>query len=314
MSSAENLHDLALTYHQRLPPRLWGYLNARGIPDDLIHKHLLGWNGQRITIPITDRNGEVVAFKLAKDPADATDSPKMVATPGARAELYGWEHVLAKPAQIIICEGEFDRLVLESHGFAAVTSTCGAGAFRPEWGPAFDSISSIYVCFDNDDAGREGAKRVAGVIPSARIVQLPAEVGEGGDVTDFFVRLRKTLGEFVELLRAAQPIPPRAAANSEPALGAPSQRARSSKFQTLKLRVAIVDLAGRYLPLRRNGARYVARCPFHADRSPSLVLYPETGTFHCFGCRAHGDVFTFLMRIERLTFREALDAIRNLSN
>ena len=101
-------------------PRLRRYLNDRGIVDEVISKHLIGWNGQRVTIPITDREGNVACFKLAKDPADTTASPKMLFSP-ARAELYGWERVLARPEQIIICEGEFDRLVLESQGFAAVT-------------------------------------------------------------------------------------------------------------------------------------------------------------------------------------------------
>jgi DNA primase len=191
MIPAKDLHEEARAFHRCLPQRLWDYRNARGIPDAVIHRHLLGWNGLRITIPITNREGQAVAFKLAKDPADASDSPKMIAALGSRAELYGWEHIAAKPEQIIICEGEFDRLVLESQGFVAVTSTCTAGTFRPEWGAYFEPIPSIYVCFDNDVADREGAKRVAQVIPLARVVHLPGEVGEGGDVTDFFVRLTR---------------------------------------------------------------------------------------------------------------------------
>lgn len=56
MNPPATLHNEALAYHQRLPQRLWKYLSARCIPDALIHKHLLGWNGQRITIPIPDRS------------------------------------------------------------------------------------------------------------------------------------------------------------------------------------------------------------------------------------------------------------------
>jgi DNA primase len=57
----------------------------------------------------------------------------MIAWPKGRAELYGWENLVSKPSQIIICEGEFDRLVLEANGFNAVTSTGGAKTFRHEW-------------------------------------------------------------------------------------------------------------------------------------------------------------------------------------
>jgi DNA primase len=305
----------ALEYHRNLPERIRDYLRReRGIADEVIDLHFLGWKGQRITIPITDRNGQVIAFKFAKDPADTTDSPKMLATPGARAELYGWERVLAKPTQIIICEGEFDRLVLESQGLAAVTSTGGALTFRPEWGPYFDPIPSIYVCFDNDDAGREGAQRVAVAIPRARIVRLPEEIGEGGDVTDFFVRLGRGRDEFERLLAAAQPLPLRLSTDNRPSPPAPPLPGSGSDVQELKSRIAIADLVGRYVPLRPSGERRVARCPFHDDENPSFVVFPATGTFHCFGCGAHGDVIAFLMRVEQVSFKEALDVLRSLSH
>ncbi len=198
--------ELTREYHRNLPERIRDYLRQqRGIADTVIDLQLLGWNGHRITIPILDRQGELAFFKLAKDPEDQSDSPKMLATPGAHAELYGWERVLSRPSQIIICEGEFDRLVLESQGFAAVTSTGGALTFRPEWAEAFREIPNVFVCFDNDDAGREGAERVARLIPHARLVRLPEEVGYGSDVTDFFVRLGKTREEFLRLLARGCP-------------------------------------------------------------------------------------------------------------
>jgi len=49
-------------------------------------------------------------------------------------ELYGWENLKGEPSQIIICEGEFDRLVLEANGFKAVTATGGARAFKKDLG------------------------------------------------------------------------------------------------------------------------------------------------------------------------------------
>src|SRR5438093_993946 len=122
--------ELARQYHRNLPPHVREYLQqARGISAEVADRHLMGWNGSRITIPIFDREGTLAFFKLAKGPNDQTDSPKMLATPGAHAELYGWERVLDKPDQIIICEGEFDRLVLESRGFAGVSSEGGALTF-----------------------------------------------------------------------------------------------------------------------------------------------------------------------------------------
>src|SRR5690242_4005647 len=99
----------ARQYHQNLPARLRDYLRCeRGIADQMIDRQLLGWNRSRITIPIFDRAGQFAFFKLAKDPEDKSGSPKMLATPGAHAELYGWERVLSNPEQLVICEGEFD--------------------------------------------------------------------------------------------------------------------------------------------------------------------------------------------------------------
>jgi DNA primase len=307
MTPTIDLHGQALAFHQHLPQRLWKYLNARGIPDALIRTHLLGWNGERITIPITDREGMVVFFKLAKDPADMTGRPKMLFTPGARAELYGWERVLAKPNQLIICEGEFDRLVLEAQGFDAVTSTAGATTFRPEWAEAFAGIPHVYLCFDHDAAGQAGAERVARMIPQARIVRWPEEIGEGGDVTDFFVRLRRSREEFLHLLEANQLLPRE---EKPETVKAPRGGTTRDQIEDLKSRTSIEKLVGSYVELRPSGRRFLARCPFHEDRRPSFVVFPETQSFYCFGCREHGDALSFLTRVENLSFGEAMKVLR----
>jgi DNA primase len=306
--------DFAHQYHRNLPERIRDYMrHERGIADAVIDRHLLGWNGSRITIPIYDRAGKLAFFKLAKDQDDRTDSPKMLATPRAHAELYGWERVLSKPEQIIICEGEFDRLVLESRGFAAVTSTGGALTFRSEWAEALREIPTICVCFDNDDAGRQGAERVARLIPYAKVVQLPEDVGEGGDVTDFFVRLGRNREEFIRLLEAARPMPEEQRTKEPAPVPTHAGAARNDEVEQLKRSIAIEDLVARYVELYTNGGNYRARCPFHDDRNPSFVVYTETQSFYCFGCREHGDVLSFLMRRERLTFPEALKVLRELN-
>jgi DNA primase len=301
--------------HRDLPPHIREYFRqARGIADEIIDRQLLGWNGNRITIPIFDRNAQFAFFKLAKSPNDETDSPKMLTTPGVHAELYGWERVLAKPEQIVICEGEYDRLVLESQGFAGVTSTGGALSFRDDWAEAFCEVPNVYICFDNDTAGRIGAERIARLIPHARIVRLPEDAGEGGDVTDFFVRLGRSREEFLSLLEAARPLTEAAHAPAPASKRAPDGAKQDSEVSQLKSSVAIEDLIGRYVELRTSGQNYKARCPFHEDRNPSLVVFPKTQSFYCFGCRERGDVLSFLMRRERLTFPEALKVLRELNH
>ena len=71
--------------------------------------------------------------------------------------------------------------------------------------------------------------------------------------------------------------------------------------------VDIVELAGSYLSLRRQGKGFVGLCPWHDDSRPSLQINPERQTYRCWVCNDGGDVFKFLMRMERLEFREALE-------
>jgi DNA primase len=313
MDNHQQLLTLATEYHESLPSRIRQYLNGRGIPDVLVDFHLLGWNGSRITIPIFNRDGELAFFKLAKDPDDRSDGPKMLATPGARAELYGWEDVRYRPEELVICEGEFDRLVLKAQGFRAATSTGGAQTFRPEWANELTTIPHVLICFDRDDAGRLGAEHVGGLLPNAKVVTLPEEVGEGGDVTDFFVRLGRTDDDFRGLMAQAVQVTPRPAEEPRDREPRQTESPLRQRIERLKEIVPLAEVAGRYVELHGSGSTLTGLCPFHKDQVPSFTVYPETGTFYCFGCGVRGDVIDFLRAIERLRFHEALDALEGWS-
>ena len=97
--TTQNLTSLAQRWHNDLPVRIRKYLNDRGIPDEMIDLNLLGWNGWRITIPIFNREGELVFFKQARDPEDKNESPKMIAWPKGHLELYGWENLTSETAR-----------------------------------------------------------------------------------------------------------------------------------------------------------------------------------------------------------------------
>jgi len=71
----------------------------------------------------------------------------------------------------------------------------------------------------------------------------------------------------------------------------------------------VENILARYLELKPRGRCLMARCPFHEDRTPSLAVFPHTQTWWCFGCNAGGDVFAFVQRIERMTFREAVERV-----
>ncbi len=76
--------------------------------------------------------------------------------------------------------------------------------------------------------------------------------------------------------------------------------------QAIKERVDVIGLISRYVSLTPSGSGFKGRCPFHKDDTPSMVVNAEKGLWHCFGCGEGGDVIAFLMKIEKLSFIEAM--------
>lgn len=76
----------------------------------------------------------------------------------------------------------------------------------------------------------------------------------------------------------------------------------------------IVDIISQYVHLTRKGRNYFGLCPFHNEKSPSFSVSPDRQIFHCFGCGVGGNVYTFLMKIEGITFREALEQLAERAN
>ncbi|HID84428.1 MAG TPA: DNA primase, partial [Anaerolineales bacterium] len=77
--------------------------------------------------------------------------------------------------------------------------------------------------------------------------------------------------------------------------------------EEIKSRLDIVDIVSETVQLRKSGKNYIGFCPFHPNtRTPAFVVFPETGTWHCFGCQKGGDLFAFVMEREGWDFAEAL--------
>ncbi len=91
--------------------------------------------------------------------------------------------------------------------------------------------------------------------------------------------------------------------------GARVGRIPEDTLQTVRDRVDIVDVVGRHVRLKKAGRSSKGLCPFHHEKTPSFVVTPERGTWHCFGCGEGGNAFTFLMRQENLTFPEAVRSL-----
>ena len=76
----------------------------------------------------------------------------------------------------------------------------------------------------------------------------------------------------------------------------------------------IVDVISQYVRLTRKGRNYFGLCPFHNEKSPSFSVSPDRQIFHCFGCGVGGNVYTFLMKIDGITFRESLETLAERAN
>lgn len=193
-----DIDRLAKKCHQNIPAKAKDYLlGERGLQEWLIEDRQLGYGSfygyNWITIPIGGLNG-IQALKLRKLPWDDANPNKYMWTPKHSATLYNGDALLSeKTEDALICEGEFDAMMAFQHGlYTAVSSTAGAGTFKEEWMQYFRYVKTIWLCFDRDQQGTEGAERIAELFkthrPDVTIMQinLPDSLGNKADLTDYF--------------------------------------------------------------------------------------------------------------------------------
>ncbi len=87
-----------------------------------------------------------------------------------------------------------------------------------------------------------------------------------------------------------------------------------SVVESVRQATDIVDVISQYVRLQKRGKNYLGLCPFHTEKTPSFTVNREKGLYHCFGCGAGGNVFTFLTQHERISFGEALRQLAARAN
>lgn len=83
--------------------------------------------------------------------------------------------------------------------------------------------------------------------------------------------------------------------------------------EKVKQQADIVRVIGEYVRLRKAGQNFVGLCPFHQEKTPSFAVHPVRQMYHCFGCNASGDVFKFVMELEKASFPEAVRTVAEKS-
>jgi DNA primase len=167
---------------------------------EVIEKYKIGLNDDRITIPIPDPLGlHWGDVRMYQPFARIKGVQKMLPYSSNRPCLPFDTGGFDGPYCLLV-EGEPDALAAASAGIPSATHTCGANAVLRVWNTWGGLIAApkILICYDNDDPGREGAKRVSEVFPGSEIIDIPY-VEERGDITDL-IRLKggKWVKEYIE--------------------------------------------------------------------------------------------------------------------
>jgi len=187
--------------HHNLSLDIWFDLESQGIPAAVIHSHLIGWDGEYVTIPIFSRDRKVVGFEYAT--FDENGRLVMMPQEGPGPYLYGEPVLNLKPQEVVLTEGVAESLILSGQGWNALSATGDGLSFRKEWAAALQKVPNIFLCFKRASESIQAALGIRELVPQARIVTLPPEVGQGGGLYEFFVELLGTAEDFRQLLKRA---------------------------------------------------------------------------------------------------------------
>ena len=190
-----------LDYHSTLlnTPSIVKYLHSRRVNDSTIEKYRLGFDGERITIPVTNEFGLAVNLRRYLPNCKNEQIPKIVNYTNSTIRIKYGSPTMIFPLQvlldssyndtIVLCEGEIDTLSLLSVGINAVTMTNGAMSWAQQYARLFD-YKQVVLAFDNDQAGRKAAllckKRLKTRVKSIKTLPIPIKVGK--DVNDWIVK------------------------------------------------------------------------------------------------------------------------------
>lgn len=185
-----------LLANQRIMRQL---ITDRGLTRKTLERYKIGYDGERIIIPVRDALDQLVNVRRYAPGAKAN---KMMNWPGyGDATLWGMDALKMK--RVFLHEGEMDALLQRQYGFPSLTATAGAGTWLAEWNVHFaDKV--VYIVYDVDKQGEAGARKVANnlrnVAEKVFVVKLPLTV-QGSDQTDYYVHQGYSKQNFIDLCK-----------------------------------------------------------------------------------------------------------------
>ncbi len=277
----------------------------------------------RLMIPIRDADGRVVGF-AGRAFGDA--KPKYLNSPETeifkKGELlYGLDRAkdaIANEDQAIVAEGYMDIIALHSQGIKNAVASMGTALKASQIKQLIPLTKNLTLALDNDQAGQKATERAIATISSefydegmnVRVLSLP----DGVKDSDEFLQSHSS-EQYRELLQSA-----RVAKIEKPAPKLPwkprpvvsqhsTDRDRAFTEIPQKLNEDLGELIeSKGIALKKQGKELVGLCPFHNDTHPSLSVNPTKGVYVCRSCGASGNGIKFLMDIDKVSFKEAIEA------
>jgi RecA-family ATPase len=191
-------------WHKRLlaDPGWLAYLtDARGLDVATIEEHQIGWDGERFTIPIRE-DGEVVNLRRYS----WSKEPKMKGLAGHSASLFPlpYDEDHHPDEWVVLCEGEWDRLLARQNGLCAITGTAGT-TFKVEWAEHFQD-RRVAIVYDVGADGSRTAEKLADEAAEVRVVDLARKgLHRGEDLTDWFLRYDYSADDLRRLIASQDP-------------------------------------------------------------------------------------------------------------
>lgn len=178
--------------------------DQRGLTTETIERYQIGYDAarSRFTVPVRDADGVLVNVRMYKPDAREPKDKMQSWGEGWGSRRLFLPEVLAESDEVVITEGEMDALIGRQHGLPTMTHTAGASAWNAEWDVFFEG-KTVFICYDRDKAGEEGALKVAASVSrqaeAVYVVRLPG-TAKGFDLTDYLTTWGGTADDFRALM------------------------------------------------------------------------------------------------------------------